>query len=170
MIHRLAVRITRSKTGHWVGQLAFQLVNGRRHGVTVNVDENAIRDELAREYMPEPGAGFGFFAKLGRWLKKTAQKVARWKVWKVIGKVVKAIVNNPIVGAIVGVASTIFPPLGATYLAAKGAVAVADKVAKGVTSAINGVVTVAEAAAKKNPIAAQALSAEKSPLAQFIPT
>lgn len=170
---RLALRILRGADGVWVGQLAFELNDGRRKGYEARVDENAIREDLARQYVPEGAVSGSIFSKLGRWIKKTARKVARWKVWKVLGKVVKAIVHNPITAAIVGVASTFFPPIGATYRQAVAALTVADKVAKGVGSAVKGLATVAEAAAK-SPVAAQAIesikAAEKSPLAQFIPT
>lgn len=172
MIERFAARVTRNPvTGIWEAVVGLR-VNGRNHGVRFTVDEMAIREELASRRMGE-GASAGFFKALGKWLSKTAKKVAKWKVWKTIGKVVKAVVNNPIVAGIVGVASTIFPPIGATYVAAKSAISVVEKVASGDAKVLKNVGTIAQAAAKNNPLAAQAVdalkAAQSSPLAKFIP-
>lgn len=170
-VERFGARVVRHASGVWEAFVGVR-AKGRDHGVRFTVDEMAIREGLAARYVPD-GAASGFFKALGKWLSKTAKKIARWKVWKTIGKVVKAVVNNPVVAGIVGVASTIFPPIGATYVAAKSAIAVVDKVTSGDPKVIKNVGTLAKAAAEKNPIAAQAVNAlkaaEKSPLAQFIP-
>lgn len=170
-IERFGARVHRTASGVWEAFIGVR-AKGRNHGVRFTVDEMAIREQLAARHVPE-GAASGFFKALGKWLSKTAKKIARWKVWKTIGKVVKAVVNNPIVAGIVGVASTIFPPIGATYLAAKSAISVVDKVTSGDPKVLKNVGALAKAAAEKNPLAAQAVdalkAAQKSPLAQFIP-
>lgn len=170
-IERVAARVVRHSDGVWEALVGWK-INGRSHGIRFTVDELPIREALAERRMGE-GASAGFFKALGKWLSKTAKKVAKWKVWKTIGKVVKAVINNPIVAGIVGVASTIFPPIGATYLAAKSAISVVEKVASGDAKVLKNVGAIAKAAAQNNPLAAQAVDALKaaqaSPLAKFIP-
>lgn len=176
-IGAIDVRISRTDDGLWEG---FVIVKPRRGSrmpseivQRVSVDEREIRDELARRIVPE-GASVGFFKQLGRWIKRTARKISRWKVWKQIGKVVKDIVKSPIVAGIVGVASTIFPVIGVGYAAARAAVTVAEGISKGDASVMKKVGTIAKAAANNNPLAADALAAvraaERSPMTQFLST
>lgn len=172
-IKRIMARILRDTDGLWRGQVLILFADGTHQGAEVTVDETAIREELAAQYMPEEGATSGFFKALGKWLSKTAKKISRWKVWKAIGNVVRKVVNSPIVAGIIGVASTIFPPLGATYMAAKSAVAVVDGLSRGDAKTVANIAKVGKAALAKNPVAAQVLdtvkAAEKSPLTAFIP-
>ena len=113
-----------------------------------------------------------FGSPFQQWLKKTARKIARWKVWKKIGDAIKKVVTSPVVAGILGVASTIFPVIAPVYVAARAAIAVVNKVKAGDAKAIKGAQTLASAS-KSSPLAAQAVdalkAAQSSPLASFVP-
>jgi hypothetical protein len=170
MIENVQTRLFRSPAGLWEAFVRVKLAGAPEAFVgVVRVDEAAIRDIIASRVAPED---VGFFKAIGKWIAKTAKKVARWKVWKQVGSFIKKVVTSPIVAGIVGVVSTVFPPLGATYAAARSAVAVADGLARGDAKVIGKMGAVAKSALDKNPLARQAVetvrAAEKSPYAQFV--
>lgn len=98
----------------------------------------------------------GFFAKFGRWIKKTVKKIANSKFIKGIVKAVKWVANSPLVKGIVGIAKFI-PFVGPIIHDAHKAIGGVEKVVKRAAAGIPGaqkiVAAIAQKAKEGNPTA-----------------
>ena len=95
-------------------------------------------------------------------LKAVASKVVKKVGAKKLLKSVKSIVESPMFEKGMGIASTIFPPLGISYGAVKGAANLIDSVRKGDPDAQQKMIDIVALAKEGDPAAAKAVVALKA--------
>jgi hypothetical protein len=130
------VRASLFRDGRYVlGFATLTFPNGFQHTIRVREDIAPIvrgltrrAAPLARSVLSGIGADraheIGFFAKFGRWVKRTAKAIAQSKIIRGILKGVRKVLRSPVIAKMVGLASFIpivGPALKSGYDLARGA-------------------------------------------------
>lgn len=118
-----------------------------RHAEASGYEVGALNDHLYE---------VGFFSAFGRWVAKTAKKIAQSKLIKGLVKGVKAVLRSPVVAGIVGLAKfipVVGPILNEGYQTARKYDGVVSAALKGNGAAKRIVAAVATKAAAGNPVA-----------------